>query len=62
MGTLLLSPRDCEKVDVSVPVIVINLHPGAAWSQQLQTFMDTGWQSLRRHPDPFSSLQEMGTG
>lgn len=33
MGTLLLSSRDCEKVDVSVPATVINLHPEEAWSQ-----------------------------
>lgn len=53
--------QDFERVDVSVPGIVINLHPEEAWSQQLQTFRDTGCQSLRRHRDPFPSSQEIGT-
>lgn len=58
LATLL---QDFEKADVSVPGIVTNLHPEEAGSRQLQTFTDTGCQSLRRHRDPFSSLQEIGT-
>lgn len=53
LGNLAILSQDFEKVEVSVSVIVINLHSGGRGGgvvpQQLHKFIDTGCQSLRRH-------------
>lgn len=51
LGNLAILLQDFEKVEVSVSVIVINLHSGRGGvvPQQLHKFIDTGCQSLRRH-------------
>ena len=51
LGNLAILLQDFEKVEVSLSVIVINLHSGRGGvvPQQLHKFIDTGCQSLRRH-------------
>ena len=63
LGNLAILFQDFEKVEVSASVIVINLHSGGGGGvvpKQLHKFIDTGCQSLRRHRDQFSFLQEVG--